>query len=617
MPYTRWVGDLDETDEHDQGPWLGYCNHESILFPHWHRPHVMLLEQTISEAAHRIAVDLAKQHPQETEVWLRAARELRFPFWDWTLPVTAKEGLPSLLYKPTLQLHMPNNQTISYDNILACYHFDPPVQGFTDRPEYSDRMHRKPGDSQSIAYFGQWKRTYRWPSSSPSDPVEDIKSLNKGFMDLADPPVIGSWTSLTSSVSQLFNYPIDVPPELRANVWDEFSNTTFQSAQLDKKGKTSSPYVWICGTLEQPHNEIHLVIGGIGHMSDNDTSAFDPIFYLRHCNVDRLLAFWEHIYPDYVPGDDGYLDADGKTRRQFTQSGGSWVETPDQVVNGSTDLVPFRMDDGGYWSSKTAHSLTADSKPKYYTYPPICGVVLGQELSSQQRNDQRGVLQRYFGFNPLSDRESAPFVQHRFFSGISTTCPPRGLEPVHNYRHFVISASLSPHAFNGSYFLKIFLTTPRGETHVGSIPVLRRGESRSCGNCQRRKAAGAWVRGTLVVSHSAVVALLEHHNLNNETAREEDLVQAFRKSLRARVVLPSGTVYAEMFEGSARSMEMAISEDATPYIRLHSSNVAIRRGEDDMKDLDAGRSAPHELYDWKDHGLLVAGHWIMCESAHS
>lgn len=27
--------------------------------------------------------------------------------------------------------------------------------------------------------------------------------------------------------------------------------------------------------------------------------AFDPIFYLHHCNIDRLYAFWEYLYPEY------------------------------------------------------------------------------------------------------------------------------------------------------------------------------------------------------------------------------------------------------------------------------------------------------------------------------
>lgn len=104
---------------------------------------------------------------------------LLYRFWDWTLSVTAKEGLPPLLYQPTLQLHMPHDRTISHENILAYYRFETPVRGFTDRPEYSDRSHREHGDAKSIAYFGQWKRTYRWPSSRPDDPIEDIESLNK------------------------------------------------------------------------------------------------------------------------------------------------------------------------------------------------------------------------------------------------------------------------------------------------------------------------------------------------------------------------------------------------------------------------------------------------------
>jgi Common central domain of tyrosinase len=39
-------------------------------------------------------------------------------------------------------------------------------------------------------------------------------------------------------------------------------------------------------------------------------SAFDPIFYLHHCNVDRILAFWEYVYSDYWMG-DGYRNKQG------------------------------------------------------------------------------------------------------------------------------------------------------------------------------------------------------------------------------------------------------------------------------------------------------------------
>lgn len=61
------------------------------------------------------------------------------------------------------------------------------------------------------------------------------------------------------------------------------------------------------GLLEaSPHNNIHIAVGGViprttspdgddttGLMADVTTAAFDPIFWVHHCNVDRLWAYWE------------------------------------------------------------------------------------------------------------------------------------------------------------------------------------------------------------------------------------------------------------------------------------------------------------------------------------
>ncbi len=45
------------------------------------------------------------------------------------------------------------------------------------------------------------------------------------------------------------------------------------------------------GRLEQtPHNDIHVAIGGF--MGNPATAALDPIFWLHHCNIDRLWAVW-------------------------------------------------------------------------------------------------------------------------------------------------------------------------------------------------------------------------------------------------------------------------------------------------------------------------------------
>jgi len=62
--------------------------------------------------------------------------------------------------------------------------------------------------------------------------------------------------------------------------------------------------------LETPHNTIHDVLGGNdGNMSDISISAFDPLFWLHHCNMDRHFYNWlfkntnsftESIYPNKI-----------------------------------------------------------------------------------------------------------------------------------------------------------------------------------------------------------------------------------------------------------------------------------------------------------------------------
>ncbi|QIO54604.1 tyrosinase family protein (plasmid) [Rhizobium leguminosarum bv. trifolii] len=53
----------------------------------------------------------------------------------------------------------------------------------------------------------------------------------------------------------------------------------------------------LAGWLESdPHNLVHIMIGGVrgrvGFMSDPNYAALDPIFWLHHCNIDRLWSAW-------------------------------------------------------------------------------------------------------------------------------------------------------------------------------------------------------------------------------------------------------------------------------------------------------------------------------------
>lgn len=66
------------------------------------------------------------------------------------------------------------------------------------------------------------------------------------------------------------------------------------------------------GALESvPHNVLHVRIGGNGGwMSNPDTAAFDPIFWLHHCNIDRLWEEWLAADPNHFsPVDPAWLTA--------------------------------------------------------------------------------------------------------------------------------------------------------------------------------------------------------------------------------------------------------------------------------------------------------------------
>jgi Common central domain of tyrosinase/Polyphenol oxidase middle domain len=90
------------------------------------------------------------------------------------------------------------------------------------------------------------------------------------------------------------------------------------------------------GVLEsQPHDQVHVSIGGL--MSDPNTAAQDPIFWLHHCNIDRLWEKWLRQGGGRVNPTSNtawmntiftFYDEDGKA---VTLSGAKILNTVDQL----------------------------------------------------------------------------------------------------------------------------------------------------------------------------------------------------------------------------------------------------------------------------------------------
>ena len=57
-------------------------------------------------------------------------------------------------------------------------------------------------------------------------------------------------------------------------------------------GRIPGPTGFTFQLEQQPHNLMHVEVGGEGWMSDPRMAARDPIFWLHHANIDRLWKRW-------------------------------------------------------------------------------------------------------------------------------------------------------------------------------------------------------------------------------------------------------------------------------------------------------------------------------------
>ena len=106
--------------------------------------------------------------------------------------------------------------------------------------------------------------------------------------------------------------------------------------------------------------------------------GFDVIFWLHHCNVDRLYAFWEYLYPEYwiergwKKSDSGdivpfgmYISHSISLRHHSCSpvtDFGTFYQAPGRQVDETTQLHPFRTKASDYWTSSDARDLLSTSQ---------------------------------------------------------------------------------------------------------------------------------------------------------------------------------------------------------------------------------------------------------------
>lgn len=119
------------------------------------------------------------------------------------------------------------------------------------------------------------------------------------------------------------------------------------------------------GNFETLHDGLHNVFG-LGHMGIVEVSAFDPVFWFHHANMDRIFALYQYRYPDT------WVEDSAQAKGTFTVAKGA-IEGP------ASPLAPFHMNAlGDMWTSTTSRNWTSFG----YTYPELMSNPSNQTLTS-------------------------------------------------------------------------------------------------------------------------------------------------------------------------------------------------------------------------------------------
>ncbi|KJZ73017.1 hypothetical protein HIM_07589 [Hirsutella minnesotensis 3608] len=304
VPFKPWNGVLPVQG----GGQSGYCTHNSVLFPMWHRPYMALFEQQVFRMANGIAGMFVNE--TQRRLYQQAAADFRVPYWDWSRNAPPGDThLPGDFWKPVIAQDGPNGVQ-NINNPLYSYHFHPL-------------------DMDALIWdpLKQWNETKRGPDLGVSltAPPSDNGKVNEALL-----------TKL---------------PEIQQRLYVLFSNYHDYNSFSNKAWAVSNNLSTL-DSIESVHDVIHLYGGSKGHLTYVPLSSFDPLFFLHHAMTDRLVAIWQVLNPT------AWITPMPAGETTFTALKGT-------IQSSSSPLTPFyASSDGTFWTSDSARSTEAFG----YTY---------------------------------------------------------------------------------------------------------------------------------------------------------------------------------------------------------------------------------------------------------
>ncbi|MCJ1284989.1 hypothetical protein MMC26_004326 [Xylographa opegraphella] len=313
LPREEWDKEPAEGKKNDSKD-PGYCAHGTPTFATWHRPYLAMLEQTLFRQMANVAERFGrsdKLSPRRKQDYVEAAKRFRLPYWDYYRPRDYKVTMPGVFqgYKTTspYDYHMPqiftlqevmvktlpDEQLVAMSNPFFQYRFAP--GDFTE--EEWDASNIDVRDSFQ-AFASTFSRTLQVEVANVKE-----QTLRHG----------GNDDDAVEAMNQALNMIRE--DEMRASLVmierGEYSNyLNFSTNGVEIEGPDPDDISAILkkntGSLEALHNNYHVYIGGFtgprgpkgkktGHMTCVPVAAFDPVFWIHHCQIDRIFAIWQAV----------------------------------------------------------------------------------------------------------------------------------------------------------------------------------------------------------------------------------------------------------------------------------------------------------------------------------
>ncbi|KAG5799174.1 hypothetical protein H9Q69_001806 [Fusarium xylarioides] len=546
-----------------------YCTHSQPNFGTWHRPYLAMMEQTLFRQVANVAERFSKSDiPEEQKKkYLAAAKQFRLPYWDYYRPrsytkttfpgVTNPDGTatapfdwgaPQIFTLPKVMVRrLPDNELVPMANPFFQFKF-------------SDEQYQTVAEGEEIPeILASIKETVRYGGSDE----KATKSMNDMLNGVREDEIRICLAMIQDEVYRNFR--------------------TFSTNKvMPLKDQPGAPLERASGSIEGFHGQYHFIIGGDGgHMDFIEMAAFDPIFWMHHCQIDRLFAVWQAA--NYEP--------DKEKEHWFNE-----LEPKDQK-KAQLALTPFRKSfpkDGEkqqYWDS----DLSRETKDFGYTYPDTAkgqtGDTVRKEFREKYEWSRRTTAKPVFG-TPPDDMKPIQVGEAQVFQFTSDTSSGDLFKspgvPLHEMQQQTVMAAMSSNPqyaddwyidivvermfANGSYSIFYIIGDVEGRSaaewsslpgFVGMSHILAAPKS-ICENCASQDETKQLVTSTTPITS----LLLDYVQIGKLSNMEEDNVKRFLiDNLKWRVQTVAGEVLDPRHMAQNHDFKLSISRKRTPVPR--------------------------------------------------